>query len=481
MTNRFAFLIRLCNVLAASCLVAIFQSPAVGQDSTPIAWIKSNAIPIDTVEAGHGFADLQPLKAVIGDARIVSLGESTHGSREIFQMKHRLVEFLASELGFTIFSIEANMPEAYRVNEYVLNGSGDPKRLIRGMYFWAWTTDEVLDMVQWMRRFNAEKRGHIEFTGFDMQTPDVAMQEVLRFLRKADETRVAETERVYTQASQARPIGQTQFAVATGSFPIDVARGKRVKFAGWIRTENVRDGFAGLWWRTDGPEGKVLSFDNMAAQQVTGSRDWQQFSIELDVPNETTNINFGAIMPGKGRAWFDGLAVSLDGKPYQNQDLFDFDFEGPAAANVAWILKQNPDAKIVLWAHNGHIAKQPMAMGSYLDETFGSKHLAIGFATGSGEYQAMGNGGLGVHPLKAPPAGSVESLFGQAGIPRFLIDLRRTASDPAAASWFGQPRPFRSIGAVAVDSQFYPMNLPKVFDALIYLDQTSRARPIVQN
>ncbi len=127
------------------------QSPAGEPADVEIDWVKDNAIPFKTVEAGNGFVDLQPLKELIGDARLVSLGESTHGSREIFQMKHRLVEFLASEMDFTIFSIEANMPESYRVNDYVLGGEGDPQELIGGMYFWTWNTEEVLEMVRWMR------------------------------------------------------------------------------------------------------------------------------------------------------------------------------------------------------------------------------------------------------------------------------------------------------------------------------------------
>ena len=57
----------------------------------------------------------------------------------------------SKEMGFTIFSIEANMPEAYAVNNYVLNGVGDPKQLLQGMYFWTWNTQEVLDMILWMR------------------------------------------------------------------------------------------------------------------------------------------------------------------------------------------------------------------------------------------------------------------------------------------------------------------------------------------
>ena len=101
-------------------------------------WLQANAIPLKGVEAGRGFEDLQPLKKLIGSARLVSLGEATHGTREFFQLKHRMLEFLATEMGFTIFSIEANMPEAYRLNEYVLTGKGDPKQLLKGMYFWTW-------------------------------------------------------------------------------------------------------------------------------------------------------------------------------------------------------------------------------------------------------------------------------------------------------------------------------------------------------
>src|SRR5262249_32481125 len=69
-------------------------------------WLQKNAIAFKTERAESGLEDLQPLKAVIGDARIVALGEGTHGTAEFFRMKHRLVEFLASEMGFTIFAIE---------------------------------------------------------------------------------------------------------------------------------------------------------------------------------------------------------------------------------------------------------------------------------------------------------------------------------------------------------------------------------------
>ena len=123
---------------------------------------------------------------MVGNARIVSLGEATHGTREFFQLKHRMLEFLASEMGFTIFSIEASMPEAYRLNDYVLNGTGDPAQLLKGMYFWTWDTEEVLAMIRWMRAFNQSGKGRVEFTGFDMQTPTVAQQNALAFVKQYD-------------------------------------------------------------------------------------------------------------------------------------------------------------------------------------------------------------------------------------------------------------------------------------------------------
>src|SRR5207244_140401 len=156
------------------------------EDQTVVEWIRAHAVTLKTVEAGHGFSDMEPLKSIVGDARIVSLGEATHGTREFFQLKHRMLEFLATEMGFTIFSIEANMPEAYRLNDYVLNGTGDPAELLRGMYFWTWNTEEVLDMIRWMRAFNASGRGRVQFTGFDMQTHTVALDIVQQFMRRYD-------------------------------------------------------------------------------------------------------------------------------------------------------------------------------------------------------------------------------------------------------------------------------------------------------
>jgi hypothetical protein len=133
----------------------------------------------------------------------------------------------------------------------------------------------------------------------------------------------------------------TAFGVATGSFPVKDAAGKTLRFGAWIKTENVTKGYAGLWCRVDGQlEHQVLSFDNSSARSIdgkpadgdgtvrgaTGTSDWTWHEIELPVPMGARNINFGFLLDGNGKAWFDAAKIELNGEPYFNPE-FDLDFE----------------------------------------------------------------------------------------------------------------------------------------------------------
>ena len=164
------------------------------------SWLATNAIRLETVEAGHGFADLQPLKPIIGPARIVALGEATHGTREFFQLKHRMLEFLVTEMGFNLFAIEATMPESFDINDYVLTGQGDPGKALAGVYFWTWDTEEVRTMIEWMRSYNADPRHtrKVKFYGFDMQFAPRAAKVTLAYLRKVDPPQAEMAEKALT-------------------------------------------------------------------------------------------------------------------------------------------------------------------------------------------------------------------------------------------------------------------------------------------
>src|SRR5579863_488234 len=302
------------------------------EEQAAVQWMRQNAIPLKTVEAGHGFDDLQPLGQMVGNARIVELGEATHGTREFFQLKHRVIEYLASQKGFTIFSIEGNMPEAYRLNDYVLHGVGDPKELLKGLYFWTWNTQEVLDMILWMREFNQSGKGHIEFTGFDMQFATLSLEAVRHFVQQYDPTWLPTLEAAWKDVAELQhmsPAGTGSFGVATATFPVAAAAGHHIRFSGYIKTENITYGYAGLWWRVDGDADKRLAFDNMRGGGAKGTTSWAPYEISIDVPADARKITFGVLHPGNGTAWFDSLAVEVDGAPYSDPSSFDLDFESP--------------------------------------------------------------------------------------------------------------------------------------------------------
>jgi hypothetical protein len=160
-----------------------------------------------------------------------------------------------------------------------------------------------------------------------MQTANVAMNEVLAFLDKTDVEYSSAVSSIYQQArSVSRGSGAGAFGVATGTFPVKSTAGRKIKFSGAIKTSDLTGGRAGLWWRADGPKG-MLAFDNMQERGPMGTTAWTRYELVLEVPADTVNINFGMLMPGRGRAWFDDLQVEIDGEPYDGVDLFDFGFE----------------------------------------------------------------------------------------------------------------------------------------------------------
>ena len=539
-----------------------------------VQWTREHAVPLTAVEAGRGFADLEPLRQMIGSARVVALGEATHGSREVFQMKHRLLEFLATELGFTVLAVEANLPEARRVNDYVIDGKGDLAAVLRGLYFSTWRSEEVFAMVEWMRRFNVDA-GHrradrqVVFAGFDMQEPDVAMTAVQDYVARRDSDwapKVAEAKQSLAGVQPRDPVG-----MAISSFPVELVRGRRIVFSGWIKTENVRDGYAGLLWRADTAAKSAAALANMYHTGPRGTTGWKRYEIALDVPADTVVVQFGLLLEGKGIAWFDDLEITIDGAPYHPGGEFDFEFErdglvgfhasrhsyrartvaqphrgnrsleftsvdqgedtsrragelwreieehlraavasgmatpdaryaaqcarvmnqflalnspdrrhsGPEmrddsmAENVKWILDENPGAKIVLWAHNGHVRRGDAAMGGFLAERLSDEMVVVGFATGSGSYQAWSDQGPAAFPLQPPIEGSVEAVLAATRVPRFVVDLR-PARAGGPAHWFAEPHPHRLIGGGEVKSQFEVRRpVARDYDLLFWIGETS--------
>ncbi len=298
-------------------------------------WPIELAAGLHSVEAGNGFDDLEAFGAMVGDARVVGLGEPTHGSREVFQLKHRLVEYLAERKGFSVFAIEASAPDTEHVNRYVLEGVGDSRDVIARMGFWTWHTQEVHDLVVWMRAWNLERERagdprRLTFRGFDMQDGQSAMDEVLAFLESADEQLAREVADVYDRCARAAPTPDP-FGAAALVLPADGLHGKRLTLSGWVRTEDV-EGWAGFWIRCDAAEGPTAAFDNMQATAPRETTAWARYEAAVDVPEACTSVALGLLSVGAGAAWFDDLELAADGDPLPWPGGIDAAFEAGGAA-----------------------------------------------------------------------------------------------------------------------------------------------------
>jgi len=152
------------------------------------------------------------------------------------------------------------------------------------------------------------------------------------------------------------------------------------------------------------------------------------------------------------------------------------------ALNVKWILDQNPNAKIVLWAHNGHVAHGrmmiPQSMGEELHAMYGAQMVVLGFAFNRGSFQAIGarGGGLQNFTVAPAPAGSFDALLATAGLPLFALDMR------SAPPSLGEARQTRQIGAVFSNeteaNYLARVSAPSIFDAILFVENTTAARPV---
>ncbi|MBO9152092.1 erythromycin esterase family protein [Chitinophaga sp. GCM10012297] len=392
-----------------------------------LAWLKQHALPLRSVDANTGFEDLAPVGEMIGDARIVSLGEPTHGTSEAFRMKHRLLEYLVKEKGFDIFSIEANMPECRAINDYVLHGDGDPKKLLDTMYFWTWNTQEVLDMITWMRAYNAgNPKKMVQFTGFDMQFPGVAATELKAFLA------------AFAPAQQA--LGDS-IAAQSGA----LMRKRQTKRAGYEAPE-LQQSLAAL-----------KQFFKNSRQRLTAEVGGEKF------------------------AWaMHHIAVIEQFAQLAAENTFGSARDSSMAENVDWLVKRYPGSKLVLWAHNGHVSKAANAMGGYLEKMYGKQMVVMGFAAAEGTYTAIipGQAIFSNNVLSAPPDGSFEWYGRNSGLGNFVLDLRKENLKDPGAAWLLEKRGIRRIGAVMMQPkfQFSQTLLPNDFDAVIYLDKTTASQ-----
>jgi erythromycin esterase len=431
-------LLLLVPVAQTSPLVAQVKPPSLAPADTDAvrAWIREHAIALTTVKAGSGFADLQPLRKIVGDARIVALGEATHGTREFFQLKHRLLEFLVSEMGFNIFVMEASLPEALDLNRYVLSGEGDPARALAAMYFWVWDTEEVLALIRWMREYNlTETRGRkVKFYGCDMQYTARAARTVAEYLQRVDPAAGKRANRV-----------------------IEPLADPFVSAEGWRWAEARKQELADSLRRV------VADFDErLDAYAAMTSAE------EADLVRRHLEILVQAVLI----------------------ERTEFSRDAAMAANTAWILgREGPDSKAVLWAHNTHLAVLEGREGEALRKMFGDDLRVFGFTFDRGGFQARDamTGALRPWFVGGAPDTTLEAHLRVAAPGVALLDLRSLPEAGPVKSWFMAPQTVRWIPAgYSYELQdldknqrdFYWQRWPvaKVYDALVFVEETTPAR-----
>lgn len=407
-------------------------------DKSVVEWIRAAAIPLATVEPRQGYEDLEPFRAIIGDARIVSLGEQTHGTREFRKLKHRVFEFCVAELGFTVLGIEAPFSDSLAVNAYVLDGTGNAADALAGTRYWIWDTEEVLDLIEWMRWWNANHARKVKFYGFVADFPAIAAVGLIDFLARVAPELAAECRAALaplTSDFTARLFGQLAETRREAVFTC-IAR-VRATFAQeqsrWIAATSALD------WHLGRLQAKVL---DQAAQ------------FEID-------------------------------RSYTSHDRV-------MAENVCALLEaEGPDAKAVLLSHNAHASRATYddgkSMGGYLDEIVGHAQRVVGtsFDRGSFRARAYPAGELTAHAVPAAPSGSFDAVLAQAGLPLFALGLADAPGDGTIAAWLASEMPMRSIGGIygfPSDNKLgvvytHTIRPRECFDALLFVAETTATRP----
>ena len=403
-----------------------------------VAWVKQKAIPLRTTEAGKGFDDMEPLRAIVGDARLVAMGEATHGSREFFQMKHRMLEFLVTQMGFRSFGIEASFGDCLPLAEYVRTGKGDPAAALANQGFWTWDTEEVLALVKWMRAWNADAKHKekVSFWGIDMQSSAASAQALVAYLQKVDPAFAKEIAKDLTLLDDdfsAREVHSHTTAEMDGAAEA---------------TKRLAD---------------TLSKNKDAYVKKSSARDHALAMIHARVLVEYVPMVVRHDTEIRDRAM------------------------AKIASELLELESTKAPAKMALWAHNGHIDRHDnnggVSLGSELARMFDKGYVTFGFSFDEGSFQAVDMGkehrGLTSFTVGAMSPGSFDHTLSRAGIPLFALDLR-TAPAGVVADWLGRPSFVRWMGATfdeaMPDYSVFTTVPRRSFDAVFFVQKTTTAR-----
>ena len=395
----------------------------------------------------------------IGDARIVLLGEATHGTHEFYRERAFITRRLITEKGFAAVAVEADWPDAYRVNRYV-RGTGDDEESVDALGdfgrfpTWMWRNADVLDFIGWLRAHNetqpADRRAG--FYGLDLYSLRASMQAVLAYLEKVDP---------------------------------DAARRARTRYACFDQFGEEIQQYAYATGQGIGPSCErevVTQLMELHRRRVDyASRDGRVAADEFFYAEQNARLVRNA--EEYYRTMFRGRAESWN--------LRDQHMAQTLQELAPFLERTRPGARIVVWAHNSHLGDAratemgeggELNVGQLVRERFGAEAVLVGFTTFTGTVTAATDwdAPAGRRHVRPALAGSYERLFHEAGIPRFLLPLR---TDLELASALAAPRLERAIGVIYAPqterrSHYFHARLPEQFDYVLHFDETRAVEPL---
>jgi erythromycin esterase-like protein len=397
-------------------------------------------------------ADLDGLLKRIGDARIVLLGDASHGTHEFYEMRARITRALIEHKGFNLIAIEGDWPDASRVNHFIQDASGTP--LYRKEPFtvfpeWMWRNQSFLDFTYWLRQHNRNVTSAddvVGFYGIDVYNLPGSIDVVLDYLYGID-PRIAEYAR-----------RQYRCLAPWAEYPPD--------YGHFLKTGEAR--------RCSRPAEAVL-------QVLINHRDIYQ---PLDTERYFTAL--------------ENAKLVVNGEHYfriMDEDYASWNLRDTSMFNRLQTIMQHhgPTAKVVVWAHNSHLGDAratdmkelgQINLGQLVREAFGDNAYLIGMGMDHGMVTAASRWGAPVEVKRVPGThkDSYEYLFHLASAENFLLPLRHV-DNPLLRNRLIPKREERAIGTMydpnnEVDRHYFVASLPHQFDEYIFFDNTHALRPL---
>ena len=403
--------------------------------------------------------DYDALIDTLGAARVVLLGEATHGTHEFYRERAVITKRLIAEKGFSAVAVEADWPDAYRVNQYV-RGTGRDRDAVealgdfRRFPSWMWRNADVLDFIGWLRTHNdtlpVERRAG--FYGLDLYSLHASMRAVIAFLEKVDPPAAQRARARYACFDRFGDEMQT-YAHAAG-FGLEASCEREVVT-------------------------QLVELRRRAAEYAL--RDGRLAQDEYFVAEQNARVVRDA----------EAYYRTMFGGRVESWNLRDRHMTDTLGDLVKFLGQPDRPARLVVWAHNSHLGDAratemgdhgELNVGQLARERFGADVLSVGFSTYSGTVTAATEWDGPAHRRHVRPAlaASYEHLFHESRVGRFLLPLR---TDLDLASALAGPHLERAIGVLYLPeserrSHYFHARLSEQFDYVLHIDETRAVEPL---